>query len=159
MKPANIILAQDWQRAYLTDFGIAQLVDDAKPLAHNGRIRGSIAYASPELLQAQQLSPATDLYGLACTMCEWLTGYPPYPRANPFAITYAHIRGPVPLLTTCRPWLPSALNAVFAKSLAKNPADRYSSCAEFVTIVARALRDISVPQNAFERRRWRRRRR
>jgi serine/threonine protein kinase len=120
VKPANILLARDRQRAFLTDFGIAQLVDDAKPLAHNGRIRGSVAYASPELLQAQQLSPATDLYGLACTMFEWLTGSPPYPRADPFAITYAHIRGPVPLLTTRRPWLafnialdPSALGIIF----------------------------------------------
>jgi serine/threonine-protein kinase len=92
-------------------------------------------------------------------MFEWLTGYPPYPRANPFAITYAHIRGPVPFLTTRRPWLPSALNAVFAKSLAKNPAERYSSCTEFVSIVARAVRDISLPQNTFERRWWRRPRR
>ncbi len=158
VKPANILLASDTRDAFLTDFGIAQLVDDAKPLAHNGRVQGSIAYAAPELLQAQQLSPATDLYALACTMFEWLTGRPPYPRANPFAITYAHIRGPIPTLTSRRPWLPSELNAVFAKALAKNPTSRYPSCAEFVNIVGHILHDVPVPQDTSVRPRWIRRR-
>jgi serine/threonine protein kinase len=159
VKPANILLASDGRHAYLTDFGIAQLVDDAKPLAHNGRVQGSIAYASPELLQAQQLSSATDLYALACTMFEWLTGQPPFPRANPFAITYAHLRAPIPALTSRRPWLPASLNMVFAKSLAKDPAARYPSCEEFVSIVGHTLRDISVPQNTSEHRWWQRQRR
>ena len=156
IKPANILLSAGRQAAYLTDFGIAQLVDDAKPLASNGRVEGSIAYASPELLQAQQLSPATDLYALACTMVEWLTGRPPFPRANSFAITYAHLRDPIPSLTSRRHWLPNGLDAVFAKALAKSPAARYSSCAEFVDIVAHFLRDIPLPQNKSERKWWRR---
>ncbi len=156
IKPANILLSSDRRVAYLTDFGIAQLVDDAKPLASNGRVEGSIAYASPELLQAQQLSPATDLYGLACTMVEWLTGQPPFPRANSFAITYAHLRDPIPVLTNRRPWLPAGLNAVFAKSLAKNPAARYSSCSEFVDIVARFLRDVPLPRHKSDRKWWQR---
>ncbi len=85
VKPASILLSSDRQNAYLTDFGIAQLVDDAKPLGSNGRVEGSIASASPELIGAQQLSPATDSYALACTMAAWLTGQPPYPRSTPFA--------------------------------------------------------------------------
>lgn len=154
VKPANIMLSANLQCAYLTDFGIAQLVDDMKPLARNGRVAGSIAYASPELLQAQQLSPATDLYALACTMFEWLTGDPPFPRGTPFAITYAHLHDPVPQLTSRRDWLPSGLDAVFAKALAKSPSRRYASCAEFVDIVARQLHDVPVPDAPV--RRWRR---
>jgi len=157
VKPANILLTADHQNAYLTDFGIAQLVDDAKPLARNGRVAGSINYASPELLQGQQLSPATDLYGLACTMFEWLSGKPPYPRANPFATTYAHIRGAIPRLSDRRAWLPSGLNAVFAKALAKDPARRYDSCAEFVDIVGRTLHDVPIPEPGADTPWWRRR--
>ena len=152
VKPANILLSADQRSAFLTDFGIAQLLDDAKPLARNGRVRGSIAYAAPELLSAQQLSPQTDLYALACTMFEWLTGLPPYPRHTTFAITYAHLRDKVPTLTSRRPWLPTALNSVFAKALAKEPAARYDSCTEFVTIVAKILRDVAAPPR--RRRRW-----
>ncbi|MBI3225034.1 MAG: serine/threonine protein kinase [Mycolicibacterium cosmeticum] len=152
VKPANILLSADHRFAYLTDFGIAQLIDDVKPLASNGRVRGSIAYAAPELLQAQQLSRATDLYALACTMFEWLTGAPPFPRSTTFAITYAHLHDPAPRLTRRRPWLPGSLDAVFAKGLAKNAGARYGSCAEFVDIVTRTLRDVPVPE-AFPHRR------
>ncbi|OBA34250.1 serine/threonine-protein kinase [Gordonia sp. 852002-51296_SCH5728562-b] len=158
VKPANILLTSTRPDtdALLSDFGIAQLVDDNRPLARNGRVQGSIAYASPELLQAKQLSPATDEYAFACTLTELLTGAPPFPRATAFAITNAHLRDDPPLLTRRRPWLPSALNSVFAKALAKNPADRYSTCSEFADIVARNLRDVPVPQPAAGRRPWRR---
>lgn len=152
VKPANILLSADQRSAFLTDFGIAQLLDDAKPLARNGRVRGSIAYAAPELLAAQQLLPQTDVYALACTMFEWLTGLPPYPRNTTFAIAHAHLCAEVPKLTARRHWLPTALNSVFAKALAKEPSARYSSCAEFVAIVAKILRDVAAPQR--RRRRW-----
>jgi serine/threonine-protein kinase len=152
VKPANILLSADLRSAFLTDFGIAQLLDDAKPLARNGRVRGSIAYAAPELLAAQQLLPQTDVYALACSMFEWLTGLPPYPRNTTFAITHAHLCDEVPKLTARRPWLPTALNSVFAKALAKDPSARYDSCAEFVAIVAKILRDVPVPGR--RRRRW-----
>lgn len=153
VKPANILLSADRRSGYLADFGIAQLIDDVKPLASNGRVRGSIAYAAPELLQAQQLTAATDLYALACTVFEWLTGLPPFPRSTTFAITYAHLRDPVPALTARRSWLPGSLDAVFAKALAKDPAARYQSCAEFTGIVARTLRDVPVPRARLPRRR------
>lgn len=152
VKPANILLSADQRSAFLTDFGIAQLLDDAKPLARNGRVRGSIAYAAPELLTAQQLWPQTDVYALACTMCEWLTGLPPYPRNTTFAITHAHLCDDPPKLTSRRPWLPTALNSVFAKALAKEPSARYGSCAEFVDIVAKMVRDVAAPPRP--RRRW-----
>lgn len=152
VKPANILLSADRRSAFLTDFGIAQLLDDAKPLARNGRVRGSIAYAAPELLTAQQLLPQTDVYALACTMFEWLTGLPPYPRNTTFAVTHAHLCDEVPWLNARRPWLPTALNSVFAKALAKDPSARYDSCAEFVAIIAKILRDVPVP--GPRHRRW-----
>jgi serine/threonine-protein kinase len=154
VKPANIMVAtgSERPRAVLTDFGIAQLLDDARPLARNGRVQGSIAYAAPELLTAQRLSAATDQYAFAAGLFELFTGEPPFPRATAFAITYAHLHDPVPRLTKAQPWLPSSLNSVFAKALAKNPADRYETCAEFTDIIRRALQDVPVPTPS--RRRW-----
>ncbi|MGK2868186.1 MAG: serine/threonine-protein kinase [Mycobacterium sp.] len=154
VKPANILLSADHCNAFLNDFGIAQLIDDVLPLARNGRIRGSIAYAAPELLQGQQLTAATDLYALACTMVEWLTSVPPYPRGTPFAITYAHLHDPVPSLSRRRRWLPSGLDSIFAKALAKDPAARYDSCTELVEIVTHMLRDVPVPPDRPAGPRW-----
>jgi serine/threonine protein kinase len=154
VKPANILLGADRARAFLNDFGIAQLIDDVSPLARNGRVSGSIAYAAPELLQGQQLTPATDLYALAATMVEWFTALPPYPRGTPFAITYAHLHDPVPSLSRRRRWLPSGLDSIFAKGLAKDPAARYDSCTEFVGIVTHMLRDIVAPPERPAGLRW-----
>lgn len=154
VKPANILLSADHCNAYLNDFGIAQLIDDVLPLARNGRIRGSIAYAAPELLQGQQLTPATDLYALACTMVEWLTSVPPYPRDTPFAITYAHLHDPVPSLSRRRRWLPSGLDSIFAKALAKDAAARYDSCTELIEIVTHMLHDVPVPPDRPAGLRW-----
>lgn len=154
VKPANILLSADHHQAFLNDFGIAQLIDDVLPLARNGRVSGSIAYAAPELLQGQQLTPATDLYALACTMVEWLTGVPPYPRNTPFAITYAHLHDPSPSLSRRRQWLPSGLDSIIAKSLAKSPVARYDSCAQFVDIVTHMLHDVPAPAHRTAAHRW-----
>ncbi|PKZ64221.1 serine/threonine protein kinase [Gordonia terrae] len=162
VKPANILLSRnpdprsgdgaprsaDPPDAYLSDFGIAQFLDDTRPLARNGRVQGSIGYASPELLQAQKLTPATDFYAFACTLVELITGTPPYPRNTAFAITYAHLNDDPPKLTRRRPWLPSATNSIFAKALAKNPEDRYPSCTALVEILTRLMRDVPVPEPA-----------
>jgi serine/threonine-protein kinase len=154
VKPTNILLNADCDSAFLNDFGIAQLIDDVLPLARNGRVRGSIAYAAPELLQGQQLTPTTDLYALACTMVEWLTGLPPYPRNTPFAITYAHLHDRAPSLSRRRRWLPTGLDSIFVKALAKAPGRRYDSCGQFVAIVAHMLRDIPAPAPRAASHRW-----
>ncbi|MFE0750984.1 serine/threonine-protein kinase [Gordonia sp. NPDC058843] len=155
VKPANILLSRTPGPrsvgvapvdAYLSDFGIAQFLDDTRPLARNGRVQGSIGYASPELLQAQKLTPATDFYAFACTLVELITGTPPYPRNTAFAITYAHLNDEPPKLTRRRPWLPSAMNSIFAKALAKAPEDRYPSCTALVEILTRLMRDVPVPE-------------
>ncbi|MEO9329743.1 serine/threonine-protein kinase [Gordonia aurantiaca] len=163
VKPANILLSRKIGPdapddspvdAYLSDFGIAQFLDDTRPLARNGRVQGSIGYASPELLQAQKLTPATDMYAFACSLVELFTGTPPYPRHTSFAITYAHIHDTPPKLTRRRPWLPSAIDSIFAKALAKAPEDRYRTCTELVEILTRLLRDVPVPRPPSRSRWW-----
>ncbi|MEX5716982.1 protein kinase domain-containing protein [Geodermatophilus maliterrae] len=68
VKPANVLLrTADPVDAALGDFGIAQFLDEAAPLAPRGRVAGSVPYASPEVLRAHRLTPATDVYSLTCT--------------------------------------------------------------------------------------------
>lgn len=146
VKPANILLDAEHTTAYLSDFGIAQFVDDIRPLARNGRVQGSIAYAPPELLQAQQLSPSSDVYAFSCALVELLTGAPPFPRPTAFAITRAHISQDPPRLTNRRPWLPSALDSIFVKALAKDPTKRYATCGDVVSLISRVMRDVPTPE-------------
>lgn len=149
VKPANVLLrSADPVDAVLGDFGIAQLLDEAAPLAPRGRVAGSVPYAAPEVLQAHRLTPATDVYSLACTLVELLTGDPPYPRSTAFAVIHAHLTAPPPSLRRRRAWLPEALDDVVARGLAKEPADRPPTCGELAGAVAAALDDVEVPPPA-----------
>ncbi|KAA0021060.1 serine/threonine-protein kinase [Antrihabitans cavernicola] len=143
VKPGNILVESTPSLAVLTDFGVAYLLDDSRPLVRKGRILSTIPYAAPELLQGQQLLPATDQYALACTLVELLTGRTPFPYSTTFAIAHAHIASTPPLLTKRAPWLPPAINAIVGKALAKDPTDRYRTCGEFIDLAAAVLESTS----------------
>jgi len=149
VKPANVLLrSTDPVDAVLGDFGIAQVLDEAMPLASRGRVAGSVPYASPEVLQARRLTPATDVYSLACTLVELLTGQPPFPRSTAFAVIHAHLTAPPPGLRGRRAWLPATLDDVTARGLAKDPADRFPTCGALAAAVADALDGVEVPPPA-----------
>ncbi|WP_346425986.1 serine/threonine-protein kinase [Williamsia sp. 1135] len=149
VKPSNILIGHETEiSAVLTDFGIARFLDDTRPVAQNGRIVGSIPYAAPEMLQGQQLSTATDVYSLACTVVELVTGRPPFPYPTTFGIVHAHIAGVPPKVSDRRRWLPLALDSILGKALAKNPAERYQSCSELIDLIKNVLRDVPVPPDS-----------
>ena len=138
VKPSNILLKPDGQ-AVLSDFGIAQLLDDTRPIARNGRVKGSLPYAAPELLQGHPIGPPVDVYALACTLTEMLTGLPPYPRATGIGNISAHLTSVPPRLSARRSWLPGPLDDLVATGLAKRPEDRPAGCVPFMADVADLL--------------------
>ncbi|WP_416563354.1 protein kinase domain-containing protein [Nocardia testacea] len=144
VKPGNILLAKppigQPERVLLTDFGIAGVRDAETTIAAADTITATLAYAAPEQLTGAKLDHRGDQYSLACTLFWLLTGSGPYRGNNPAELIQAHLTAPVPRLTRIRPGLPPGLDEVLARALAKNPADRFLSCAEFATAAARALR-------------------
>lgn len=140
VKPTNVLLAAPpGHRAAVADFGLARSLDEARPLARHGRVAGSLPYAAPEVLQAQRVTPATDVYSLGCTAVELLSGEPPYPFATTFAVARAHVVGRPPLVSRRRRWLPAALDRVVAGALATDPAARPTSCSDLVGQLRTAL--------------------
>jgi serine/threonine-protein kinase len=155
VKPSNVLIGHDSEiAAILTDFGIARFLDDTRPVAQNGRVLGSLPYAAPEMLQGQQLSAATDEYSFACSVVELLTGRPPYPMSTSFAIVHAHIASEPPALSSRRSWIPTDVDAMMARALAKDPRARYQSCSELADLVCEVLQDISVPIAPPRRHLW-----
>ncbi|WP_433577573.1 protein kinase domain-containing protein [Nocardia brasiliensis] len=143
VKPANILLAratagQD-ERILLTDFGIARLRDESQQLTRTGMFAATLAYASPEQLSAAPVDHRSDQYALACTLFWLLTGAAPFVADSPAGLIAGHLQQPPPAVGDRRPGLPSALNAVLAKALAKTPAERFTSCTEFATAALRAM--------------------
>ena len=140
VKPGNILV--DARRGgpehpYLTDFGIARAMLSAGTLTAAGQFLGTPDYAAPEQVNGQPVDGRADQYALACVAFETLTGTVPFKRELPIAVLYAHLSTPPPRVTLIRRDLPSAVDEVIVRALAKSPDERYPSCADF----ADALRD------------------
>ncbi|MFZ2512780.1 MAG: serine/threonine-protein kinase, partial [Gordonia sp. (in: high G+C Gram-positive bacteria)] len=132
IKPANIFLTRENGQLHATvlDFGIAKLTG-ATGLTGTNMFIGTLNYGAPEVIDGRPPTPASDQYALACTLYELLTGAPPFVSDSPMALVHAHGYQAPPLISSRRPEL-AALDPVFARALAKNPADRYPSCRDFV---------------------------
>jgi protein kinase-like protein len=144
VKPANILLQYgDPARAWLGDFGIA--VSVRVPGDVTTTTVGTAHYAAPEQLTPAGIGPRSDQYSLACVAYEALTGRRPYDSDSDdvMAVLLAHRSDPVP------PAGSAALDAVFARALAKAPADRYATVTEFTTALDAAIR---TPATAAHRR-------
>jgi len=149
VKPANILLAapddpSEPEHVLLTDFGIAKSTDEVQHLTGTGNLLATLAYASPEQIEAKPLDHRVDIYALGCVLYELLTGSVPFPESSPFATMTAHLKNPPPRPTDAMPWLPAGFDAVVAKAMAKNPDDRYSTCRE-LSLAARAALAASAP--------------
>ncbi|WP_107661209.1 serine/threonine-protein kinase [Nocardia suismassiliense] len=153
VKPANIMVqpaapGRD-EQVLLTDFGIARLRQDTAGLTATGTFTATIAFASPEQLSSGALGPESDQYSLACTLYRLLTGTGPFDAANPAAVVAGHLHSPAPPISARRDGLPTALDAVLARALAKQPAARFASCGDFALAVA----DIADGSSTMARRR------
>ena len=140
VKPANILIADpgsESQRVFLADFGIARRVDDTGLTATNIAI-GTVAYAAPEQLMGESIDGRADQYALACTAFHLLAGSQPYESPTAAAVIAKHVMAPPPLIGERRPEL-APLQPVFARAMAKRPAERFARCQDFTYALHRAL--------------------
>ncbi len=142
VKPANMLLDSAPGRPdhlYLSDFGLSKGVHGSVGLTGTGLFLGTVDYAAPEQINGHGVDGRTDQYALGCAAFEMLAGEPPFRRDHGMAVLAAHVTQAPPQLGVMRPGLPAALDAVFAKVLAKSPADRYATCGEFSDALRGAL--------------------
>ncbi|HEU5091003.1 MAG TPA: serine/threonine-protein kinase, partial [Roseiflexaceae bacterium] len=147
IKPHNIMIDAEGG-VLLTDFGIAQAPEtrDGERLTRTGIFMGTPEYISPEQASAQRVDGRSDLYSLAITAYEVITGTVPFSGATP-QLMIAHLQTPPPSLATIDPSQPAELDVVLARALAKNPDRRFATGAAFMEalrIVARK-HDIPIP--------------
>lgn len=138
VQPAHILLGRDG-RIVLTDFGTVGLLDGPNQLTKRGDILGSPAYLAPEVVLGKGYSPASDQYALAAVAFELLTGQPPFRGPTTIAVAHAHVRETPPAASAVRRNLPTAVDAVLARGLAKEPRERFPSCGHLAQALAEAL--------------------
>jgi len=139
VKPANLLLdGNDDLR--VGDFGIARVVDEATAvMTLPGTIIGTAGYLSPEQAQGEVATAASDLYSLGVVAFELLTGRRPFQRDSTTAETAVHVKEPPPAASSINRRLPSRVDAVLARALAKNPAERHATATALVDDLERSL--------------------
>ena len=137
IKPANLLLNRS-DDVQVADFGIASATG-LDSLTMTGTVMGTAGYLSPEQAQGERATPASDRYGLAVLAFELLTGSRPYAGDSITAEASAHVAAPIPSASERNPELPPEVDDVFRRALAKDPRERFPSCAEMVAALRQAL--------------------
>ena len=128
MKPANVLVTPEGH-AKIADFGIAKM--NLAYVTLRGRVLGTPAYMSPEQLEGEPVDQRSDLFSLGAILYRMVTGYGPF-QCNSTATVCFKVANRDPLRATALdPDLPPELDAVIARALAKDPAQRYQRGLEF----------------------------
>ncbi|MEO7118152.1 MAG: serine/threonine-protein kinase, partial [Candidatus Limnocylindrales bacterium] len=149
VKPGNILLLEGAgprgaDHAYLADFGLTRHAASTTRLTRPDLVLGTVGYIAPELLLGHAVDARADQYSLACVTYEMLAGEPPFPRETDVVTIAAHLHEPPPRITRRRPELPSALDGIIARGMAKSPDDRFTSASAFAAAFQAGLRASGV---------------
>jgi serine/threonine-protein kinase len=139
IKPENILL--EGGHAVVADFGIARAVSaaGADRLTQTGMSVGTPSYMSPEQAAGDAgLDGRSDLYSLGCVLYEMLGGQPPFTGPTAEAVARQHMITQAAPITNLRPTVPAEVAGALARTLAKNPADRFNPAAQFVQALSTA---------------------
>ncbi len=143
LKPENILMDED-QNVYLTDFGIARILDSARRLTVTGTVLGTPHYLAPETARGHPADERSDTYALGVMLYEMAVGQLPFQGETPFNLIYQHITAPPPPPRTLKPDLPETVERVLLKALAKDPAARYQTPLELAEAFVDALPQTPV---------------
>ncbi len=129
VKPGNILLERTSGRAILVDFGLARHVNANTRMTATGVVMGTVDYVAPEQARGQEVDGRADIYSLGIMFYELLAGRLPFISDSPTAMLFQHAyEEPFPLKQAV-PDVPQPLVDIIAHMMAKEPAERYPSCA------------------------------
>ena len=146
IKPENILLLEG--DALVADFGVARALSEASAdiVTEPGLAVGTPSYMSPEQASGgRELDGRSDQYALACVLHEMLAGQPPFAGTGPRATMARHSVEPPPPVRRLRAEVPVAVEQALLRALAKDPADRFPSAADFANALITPLSGLPAP--------------
>lgn len=129
VKPANVLMSQ-YGEPQLADFGIARVAGGAE--TSSGVITASLAYAPPEIVDGERPSVASDVYSLGATLHALMAGKAPFRKEHDdsvAALLNRVMNHPPPDLSQIG--VPADVAGALQEAMAKDPADRPTSAAQF----------------------------
>ncbi len=130
IKSGNIIMAPG-DKAYISDFGIAKVVDSPS-ITTTGMALGTPEYMAPEQCEGGVVDAQSDLYALGVMLHEMTAGKPPFLADTPLAVAFKQVHEMPPLLSKVRPDVPPRFELIVAKCLKKKKEERYRSADELL---------------------------
>jgi serine/threonine protein kinase len=137
IKPGNLLISSRGT-VHLADFGIARLA--GAPETRSAVITASLAHAAPEVIAGRKPDERADIYSLVSTLYELILGRPPFVSESDESLVPMLARiaqDPVPSLGHLG--VPPGVDAVLARGMAKDPADRHQSASELAAELERAV--------------------
>lgn len=147
LKPANILF-RETDEPVLTDFGLAFLSDQSR-LSHSNSITGTPAYLSPEQARGVSGDERSDIYSLGVILYEMLVGQTPF-QGSTISVALKHLSEPPPSPRQWGRYLPTGVEAVLMRALAKNPVERYQSASGLAQALRMAVERAPVSDRADE---------
>ncbi len=142
--PQNILVGVDGS-SRITDFGVAR-ASSRLSTTRSATVKGKLAYLSPEQATGRGLDRRSDLFGMGVILWEALAGRRLF-RADTDGATLSRILvEPIPGLDEFAPDLPEAVCAVVARSLARDPDDRFPTAGEMADALEQAVRGANDPE-------------
>ncbi len=147
IKPSNVMLTID-NDVRIIDFGIA-IVSDSDISRIEG-IAGSPSYMSPEQVQSEDLTPASDIYSLGAVLYELLTGFRPFRADNLSKLLHQIVYATPPPIHTYRDDIPEELEQVVAMTMQKDPTKRCASGAQMAADLTRVYQDLRTKYDSLD---------
>jgi serine/threonine-protein kinase len=160
LKPQNVMLQADG-RVVLLDFGLAKIsasreqdpaAAETEAALTRGAIIGTTQYMSPEQLSGQPADARSDIFSFGVVLYELLTGRHPFRRDTQALTISAILTAPVPPMAGIAADERALLDLIVGKALARNPEERYTSAADLLVDLRRAIRGNEA--STVTRRRW-----
>ena len=142
VKPSNILMDKDWP--YLSDFGLAKMVEMPSELTGAGVGVGTPAYMSPEQAKGELVDHRTDIYSLGLILFEMLTGQVPHKAETPMATVMRRVSDPLPSPRNLNPDIPKGVETVLLKALALDPAKRFAQAGDLAAALKAAYAEASA---------------
>ncbi|MGL5272658.1 MAG: serine/threonine-protein kinase, partial [Phocaeicola sp.] len=148
IKPSNIIITKE-ESVKILDFGIARIMDkEGGNDLEDKMIMGTPAYMSPEQVKGEPLDARSDIYSLGVLLYQMLTGNAPYDTTtlSEYDINKKVVEEALPSMSTFYKYISDKLQKIVDKAKAKNPKDRYQTCAEFKKALHNAIYPPKIPK-------------